>query len=225
VKHLAGDVAGQARQTAETALSARKDAAVEGVRSVAEALRHTSEHLRSQQKGALTDYVGKAADRVEQASRYLQSRTLGEVIHDAEDFGRREPALFLGGAFVAGLVSGRFLKSSGPSRSQQGRETFGSQSLVPRRELSRPYGERGNRPAGDARMLGGAQGRQASGASSSHGGAPQESFAHPEIRDEAPADATSRRNGGSGAASGGSTRPGLDDATPGSGAGKNRGNR
>jgi hypothetical protein len=116
VKHLAQDVAGQAKKTAETALASRKDVAVEGVRSVAQALRQTSEHLRTENQGPLPDFVSKAADRVEQVSSYLQSRTLGQVLGDVESFARREPALFLGGAFVGGLVGGRFLKSSAPAR-------------------------------------------------------------------------------------------------------------
>jgi hypothetical protein len=116
VKHLAQDVAGQAKKTAETALASRKDVAVEGVRSVAQALRQTSEHLRSENQGPLPDFVSQAADRVEQVSSYLQSRTLGQVLGDVESFARREPALFLGGAFVGGLVGGRFLKSSAPAR-------------------------------------------------------------------------------------------------------------
>ena len=34
------------------------------------------------------------------------------MIGDVGDFARREPALFLGGAFVLGLMGGRFMKAS-----------------------------------------------------------------------------------------------------------------
>jgi hypothetical protein len=33
-------------------------------------------------------------------------------MHEVENFGRRQPALLLGGAFLLGLASARFLKSS-----------------------------------------------------------------------------------------------------------------
>ena len=114
VKHIASDVAGQAKKTAEMQLSGGKDRAAEAIVSVADALRHTSEHLRSEDN-LLTDYVESAADKVEAASDYLQHRTLGQIIGDVENFARREPALFLGGSFVLGLLGGRFLKSSRPS--------------------------------------------------------------------------------------------------------------
>ncbi len=114
MKHAAVDVAQEARKTAEAQLSNGKDRAAVGLGSVAEALRHTGEHLRADDQLGLTDYIVQAADKVEAASGYLQDRTLGQIVGDVEQFARREPALFLGGAFVLGLLGGRFLKSSQP---------------------------------------------------------------------------------------------------------------
>jgi hypothetical protein len=150
VKHLAEDVVEQAKTTAGTALGARKDEAVEGVRSVARALRKTGEHLQSQNQTVLTDYVGKAADRIDEASHYLQSRTLGQVLGDVENLARREPALFLGGAFVAGLIGGRFLKSSSPSRANESHESRGAQS-APFTQSPPMKGPSMYRPSGQAR--------------------------------------------------------------------------
>lgn len=120
MKHLAGDVAGQAKKTAESGLSAGKKRAAEGLGSVANAIRKTSEQLHADDEGALTEYLDRAARQVDVASDYLKRRTLGQLVGDVEGFARREPALFLGGAFVAGLVGGRFLKSSRPARSEMG---------------------------------------------------------------------------------------------------------
>ncbi len=113
IQHVAGDVAGEAKKAAETKLDAGRDFAAEQLGSVADALRHTTEHLRSQDSG-LSDYVARAASSVESVSRYMQTRTVSQLIGDVEGFARREPALFLGGAFVLGLVGGRFLKSATP---------------------------------------------------------------------------------------------------------------
>lgn len=117
VKDIAATVATQARSSVEGRLETRKDRAVQGLGDVAEALRHTGEHLRSQDKTELTDYIARAADRVEAASGYFQNKDFGQIMGDVERFARREPALFLGGAFVVGLVGGRFLKSSGSQAS------------------------------------------------------------------------------------------------------------
>jgi hypothetical protein len=115
MKNLAGDVAGEAKKTAESGLAAGKKRATEGMASVANAIRKTGEHLRAEDQGGFTEYFDRAARQVDVASDYLQSRTIGDVIGDVEQFARREPALFLGGSFVAGLLGGRFLKSSRPA--------------------------------------------------------------------------------------------------------------
>jgi hypothetical protein len=47
------------------------------------------------------------------------------LIDDVEDFARREPAVFIGGAIAIGLVAARFLKSS---RRSGGRQPMNVQS-------------------------------------------------------------------------------------------------
>jgi hypothetical protein len=111
-KQAGVDVAAGAKSTAEKRLSGGKERAAESLGSVAAALRQTGETLRNEDAGGLTDYVVKAADRIEAASGYLKERDLKDVVTDVSNFARREPALFLGGAFILGLAGGRFLKSS-----------------------------------------------------------------------------------------------------------------
>lgn len=112
-KQVAGDVMDQAKKSAEISIASGKDRAAESLGDVAGALRQAGQHLRSQDKAGLTDYVVRAADKVEAASLYLQRRTLSDVLGDVGGFARREPALFLGGAFALGVLGGRFLKSTG----------------------------------------------------------------------------------------------------------------
>ena len=114
VKLVAGDAAAQVRGAAETKLEAGRDFAAEHLFQVAHALRRTGDELRSSDS-ALTDYVTKAATSVDEVSHYLQTRTLSQLLGDAEGFARREPAMFLGGSFLAGLLGGRFLKSATPA--------------------------------------------------------------------------------------------------------------
>ena len=114
VQHMAGDVAGDAKKSVESKAAAGKDFAAEQLGTVADALRKTSKELRAAESGA-TDYVDMAARSVEKVSSYLQTRTLGQLIGDVEGYARREPAMFLGGAFLAGVLGGRFLKSAKPA--------------------------------------------------------------------------------------------------------------
>ena len=109
---LAGGVLSHARESASDQISSGKARVAEGLGSVAEAIRHAGEDLRSKDAANLTEYASRAADQVEAASDYLKESSLSDVVGDIGDFARREPAMFLGGAFVLGLVGGRFLKSS-----------------------------------------------------------------------------------------------------------------
>jgi hypothetical protein len=114
VAHVASDVAGQARNVAEARLREGKNFAGDQLGAVASALRSTSDVLRAKDS-AITDYVAKAASSIDDVSIYLGTRTLAQLINDVEGFARREPAVFLGGAFFAGLLGGRFLKAATPS--------------------------------------------------------------------------------------------------------------
>jgi ElaB/YqjD/DUF883 family membrane-anchored ribosome-binding protein len=121
VAETASGLIGQAREAALGRASEGKGQAGQQLRSAAEAIRQTSETLRDEQQTPLAKVADTAAERMEQAADYLQTRDVEELVGEAERFARREPALFLGGAFVVGLLAARFLKTTpaadGPSRS------------------------------------------------------------------------------------------------------------
>jgi len=147
VKHIAGDVADQARKSAGMQLSGEKDRAADGLGSVADALRQTGEHLGTQEKTGLHEYVVRAADQVEAASGCLKSRTPVQILGDVESLARREPALFLGGAFVVGLIGGRFLKSSCPNQAivNGDPKAQGKQDGRPRSPMQLDHGNQSNK--------------------------------------------------------------------------------
>ncbi len=132
----AGDIAGQARDQVGTQLSGQKDRVAEGLGGVAQALRQTGQQMRDQDQLGLTGYVDRAASQVESFSSYLRENDMGRVVDDVERFARREPALFLGGAFVLGLLGARFLKSSRP-RPSYDESYYGASSAYETRY--RPY--------------------------------------------------------------------------------------
>ena len=109
-KHALTNVAGQAREQVNDRIDARKDRAVETMTGVAGAIRETSEKLDGM--GPLGDVAGRAAEGIERLARFFEGRQVTDLVRDVERFARREPAIFLGAAFVAGLIGGRFLKSS-----------------------------------------------------------------------------------------------------------------
>ncbi len=119
VKEQAGEkveqLTDQARQTVTAQVATQKQKASEALSAVAHALRETSTQMRSTDQAAIGEYTTKAADQVERLSGFLRDRDVSDILHEAEQFARRQPAAFLGGAFVLGLLGARFLKSSRPA--------------------------------------------------------------------------------------------------------------
>jgi ElaB/YqjD/DUF883 family membrane-anchored ribosome-binding protein len=79
--------------------------------SAAEALRETSHALKEKNKEQLSLYAEKAADQTEHLSNFLREKDMEQLMKGAEDFARRRPWVAIGGAFVAGTLLARFLKS------------------------------------------------------------------------------------------------------------------
>lgn len=90
----------------------RKARAAEEINDVAGALRMSADHLRDQQRDQVGRYVSWAADELESFASTLRQRDLGDWLRQTEQFARRQPAAFVGGAVAAGFLLSRFLKAS-----------------------------------------------------------------------------------------------------------------
>jgi ElaB/YqjD/DUF883 family membrane-anchored ribosome-binding protein len=80
--------------------------------SLAEALHQTAEQLASQEKSGLAHYTDQAATGLERFSQSLRDRDFNTVVGQLEDFARRQPVAFVGGAALLGFLASRFLKST-----------------------------------------------------------------------------------------------------------------
>ena len=108
-----GQAADKAKQQVTRRLSGQIDVASEGLGSVAEAVLAVGRQLREQDKGQLAGYADRTAEQVQSLAGYLRGKDLDDIVEDTEDFARRQPAVFLGGALALGLLASRFLKSTG----------------------------------------------------------------------------------------------------------------
>jgi hypothetical protein len=57
-------------------------------------------------------WAAKAAGQVERVDRYFRDTPPSEILNDAGDFVRRHPGPVIAGAFVAGFLGARFIKST-----------------------------------------------------------------------------------------------------------------
>jgi len=127
-----------------------------GKQEVAQRLRRVGSSLQSmssdlsQDDRQVSQYAEKLRTRIDSAADYVESATLDNVVSDIEQFARRKPSVFLGGAFIAGLAAARFLKSGRGNQEGQGApaESFaGSRGLIEtdRDDLADlPYGAAGS---------------------------------------------------------------------------------
>jgi uncharacterized phage infection (PIP) family protein YhgE len=119
-------IADQLRTKASGALSQQKSRATQGLGSVVEAIRQTGQQLGDGNSG-ISAYVNNAADSLQRWTQTLERKDIGEIVEDVQRFGRRQPALFVGLSFGAGLLGARFLKSSGEGQAY--RPSYGDASF------------------------------------------------------------------------------------------------
>ena len=116
------EAAGRAREAAIERVEQVRDRAREGIdrgkqemadriRRLGSALHSASDNLR-EEDSAIARYGDIASETIERAANYVGTADLKTTVRDVENFARREPALFFGGAFLLGLAAGRFLRSS-----------------------------------------------------------------------------------------------------------------
>lgn len=117
---------------------------------LARALNAASDTLREEGEERMSGMASEAAEKVKRMGGYLEDEDPSSMMHDLEDLGRSNPAAFLGGVFVAGLLGGRLLRASSPRES---RESRGSNERE-RAELVR-QSETPGHVAGEARTGGG----------------------------------------------------------------------
>lgn len=116
LKQDAEETLEQAKQRARSAAAEQKDAAAERMGGYAHALKTASDDLRDRGEGFAAQYVQQAAGGVERVSEAIRERDVDDLIGTVEDFARRQPVAFLGGAVAAGFGLARLMKSSADRR-------------------------------------------------------------------------------------------------------------
>lgn len=112
----AREAAAQMKEQAYSTADRQKEAAAQQMGSWAQALRTASDDLRNRGQEMAGAYVGQAADGLERASGTMRARQVDDLIGTVEEFARRQPVAFFGGAVAAGFGLARFMRSSADRR-------------------------------------------------------------------------------------------------------------
>lgn len=145
VQQAASNLAGQAGDTAHVVLKDQRTNAAQSLNTVSNAISQVGQQLsQNDQTAPIAGVISAAAGQIQNAASYLEHHNVEQIVDEVRGFARREPALFLGGAFLAGLLAARFLKASPDQQQQQNQP-----SMRQTRGANTPYGVYGySRPVG-----------------------------------------------------------------------------
>lgn len=126
--HLAERAAGVGFQQADRA----REQTADGLNQLAESVRRLSTDVESEQP-AIANLASTAAEQAERVAGYLRQTDARQLVHSIEDVARRQPLLFVGGAFVLGIAASRFVKAAGggssASQTSYGGTGYGSAGI------------------------------------------------------------------------------------------------
>ncbi|WP_330350872.1 hypothetical protein [Streptomyces sp. NBC_00582] len=119
-----GAVAGDLRSRAMNEAEQQSRRAAGSLHQWADDLAGLAENAKSDSPAR--NLAAQAADGGHRAADYLEEQGVEGVLTDMQDFARRRPGMFLGGALLAGLVVGRFVKAAAQTDGASGAQGDGA---------------------------------------------------------------------------------------------------
>jgi hypothetical protein len=133
-QNMAADATGRA----SSAVNEQKNASANYLGRVAHAVERAAGEFDSEMPQA-AHYIRQAAGQIETVANAVRQRDIRELVGEAQEFARRQPTLFFGGAVVLGFAALRFLKSSDPNSSSSKSHTAEPSYADPgARDISQP---------------------------------------------------------------------------------------
>lgn len=153
-RDAAHDVGEATQQHAENMYNHQRDSAAEQTRKLTDVFQKMADEFDNQEQPYFSEQARKLANTADRFSNKLREKDLRSICSDAQNYSRREPALFIGGAIAAGFLVSRFLRSSsqhqstssaqssGPPSTSYGSSNSDAASDAPHSMSSPPVGER-----------------------------------------------------------------------------------
>lgn len=133
-RNVAEETRGEAERIAREATAAGRDimdrqraSLASEIDAIVKALKKTADALHDEHQDSIGDYAKRAADGLSHFAHDLRDKDVGTLVQRVNDYARRQPGIFLGGAVATGFVLSRFLKSG---KSGYGTSGYASSSSV-----------------------------------------------------------------------------------------------
>lgn len=113
VSAAASQMAGGARDQVEAAATHQKSLGADYIGAIAGAMKRSANEFDIEVPQA-AHYIRQASEQIGGFADTMRQRDVRELVGDVQDFARRQPTLFFGGAVILGFAALRFLKSATP---------------------------------------------------------------------------------------------------------------
>jgi hypothetical protein len=110
------DLATNAKDKVEAAVTERKSLGADYIASIAQATGRAANEFEQDLPQA-AQYIRQASEQIRGVADTVRERDVRELVGEVQDFAKRQPTLFFGGAVVLGFAALRFLKSTAPKSS------------------------------------------------------------------------------------------------------------
>ncbi len=140
-KSAAQDEIGRTKQRASDAVSEQKNFASERVSGFAAAIEKVGEELEQgdqRDQREIGRYAKQIGSGIHRFADDIKGKDIAEIAGMAEDFGRRQPAAFIGIAALAGFAASRFLTATTERRTGQQTPTSGGVDNATTRNRTTP---------------------------------------------------------------------------------------
>ncbi|MCS2608465.1 hypothetical protein [Halomonas dongshanensis] len=111
-REAAHDIHEAASQQAEHVYDHQRQVFAQQATTFTKVMNKTADEFESQHQPFFSQQARRMAKYADSVSHQLRDKDLKRICHDAQDYSRREPALFIGGMMAAGFLVARFLRSS-----------------------------------------------------------------------------------------------------------------
>jgi hypothetical protein len=123
IKTAASDTAARAKETAERAILEKRDEAAGKIGRYSSALHDSARSFEGEDPN-IAWFTHQAADRLQRVADYVRTCNYSRFSNDVENVARRNPGLFFGGMFAAGLLAGNLVKASRRRMDDEDTESF-----------------------------------------------------------------------------------------------------
>ena len=107
------DMASTAKDKVEAEVSQRKSIGADYIGCIAQAAGRAANEFEAELP-QVAHYIRQGSEQIQGVADTVRERDMRELVGEVQDFARRQPTLFFGGAVVLGFAALRFLKSTAP---------------------------------------------------------------------------------------------------------------